>query len=125
VPVKREISGSHGGEYAYSVLGKGLNYAVSPTVLSKEDILTGVEKAIVPLPVEAAEEVRQETVHILKASGKPSDNLPGAERRVLRSLRTNADLKVLQADKGNATVVLDTFGPSQCPDLSEIAQGTH
>jgi hypothetical protein len=22
-------------------------------------------------------------------------------------------------------VVLDTFGPSQCPDLSEIAQGTH
>jgi hypothetical protein len=61
-----------------------------------------------PLPLLLAEEVRQETVHILKASGKPSDNLPGAERRVLRSLRTNADLKFLRADKGNATVVLDT-----------------
>jgi hypothetical protein len=34
---------------AYSALGKGLNYAVSPAVLPTEDFLTGAEKAIVSL----------------------------------------------------------------------------
>jgi hypothetical protein len=33
-----------------------------------EDILTGVEKAIKSLPVEKAEEARQETVRIIKNS---------------------------------------------------------
>jgi hypothetical protein len=63
---------------ANSALSKGLNYAVYLATLPIEDILTDVEKAIVCLPVEAAEEVRQETVRILKASGKPRDNLSGA-----------------------------------------------
>jgi predicted RNA-binding protein Jag len=88
-------------------LRKGLNYAVSTAVLPIEDILASVEKVIVSLPVEAAKEVPQETVRILKASGRSRDNLSGAERRALRSLRANANLTVLQADKGNATVVLN------------------
>jgi hypothetical protein len=90
---------------AYSALGKGLNYAVAPAALPIEDFLSGVEKAIRALPEEAAEEVRQETVRILMASGKPKDNLSGADRRGLRTLRTNADLP---ADKGNAAVFLNT-----------------
>jgi hypothetical protein len=73
-----------------------------------EDFLTGVEKAVVSLPVETTEEVRQEAVRILKASSRPRDNLCGAERWALRSLRTNADVTVLHADKGNATAVLNT-----------------
>jgi hypothetical protein len=39
---------------AYSALSKGLNYAVSRAALPIEDFITGVEKAIVSLPVEAA-----------------------------------------------------------------------
>jgi hypothetical protein len=46
---------------AYSALSKGLNYAVSLAALPIEDFLTGMEGAISSLPVEAAEEVRQET----------------------------------------------------------------
>ena len=45
----------------YSALLKRLKYAVAPTVLHIEDILTWVEKAIKSLPVEAAEIARQET----------------------------------------------------------------
>jgi hypothetical protein len=93
---------------AYSALGKGLNYAVSPAALPIEAFLTGVENTVVFLPVAVAEEVRQETLRILKATKRPRDNLSGAERRALRSLRTDADLAVLHADKGNATVVLNT-----------------
>jgi hypothetical protein len=93
---------------AYSALSKGLNYAVAPAVLPIENFLGGVEKAVGTLPEEAAEEVRQETARILKAFRKPNDNLSGAERRALLTLRTNADLTVLPVDKGNAAVVLNT-----------------
>jgi hypothetical protein len=93
---------------AYSALGKGLNCAVFPAVLTIQDFLTGVEKAIVSLQVGATEEAWQETVRILKASSRDRDNLSGTERRAERSLRTNTDLTVPHADKGNATVDLNT-----------------
>jgi hypothetical protein len=56
-----------------------------------------------------AEDISQETVRILKGSHKPKDNLTGAERRALRSLKANEVLTVLPADMGNATVVLNTL----------------
>jgi hypothetical protein len=93
---------------AYSTLGKGLNYAVAPVVLPIEDLLSGVEKAIGYLPEEAAEEVQQDTVRILKASRNPKDNLSGVERTALWAPRANADLTVLPADKDNVAVVLNT-----------------
>ncbi|XP_021918665.1 uncharacterized protein LOC110829347 [Zootermopsis nevadensis] len=68
------LSGRPLEDAAYSALGKGLNYAVSI-----EDFLSGVERAVRSLPVEAAAEVRQETVRILRASKKPKDNLSGEE----------------------------------------------
>jgi hypothetical protein len=64
-------------ESACSALSKGLNYVVALAVLPVEDILCGVEKAVGALPEETAEEVRQETVRILKGSHKPKDNLTG------------------------------------------------
>jgi hypothetical protein len=93
---------------AYLTLGKVLNYALAPVVLPIEDFLRGVEKAIGFLSEEDAEEVRQETLRIVKSSTKPKDNLSVAERRPLPALRTNADLTVLPADKSNAAVVLNT-----------------
>jgi hypothetical protein len=92
----------------HSAQGNGLNYRVASAVLPIQDILSDEEKAVSSLPEEAAEEARQETVRILKASNKPKDNLSRAERRDLRALLTNADLTVLPADKGNASVVLNT-----------------
>jgi hypothetical protein len=50
----------------------------------------------------------QETVRILKGSRQPKDKLTGAERRALRSLKANASLTVIPADKGNSAVVLGT-----------------
>jgi hypothetical protein len=43
----------------------------------------------------------------LKASSRPRDNLSRTQSRALWSLRTNADLTVLHADKGNVTVALN------------------
>jgi hypothetical protein len=47
-------------------------------------------------------------VRILRDSSRPKDNLTGTERRALRDLRQNTDLTILLANKGNATVVLNT-----------------
>jgi hypothetical protein len=74
-------------EAAVSALGKGLNYAVTPGHMPVKDIICGVEKAIRALPIESAEEIRQETVRILKSSRVPKNILSGAERNALRSLK--------------------------------------
>jgi hypothetical protein len=102
------LSGVPLEEAACSALSKGLNYAVTPGRIPAKDVLCGVEKAIGTLPEENAEEIRQETVRILKDSRQPKDNLNDAERRALQSLKANASLTVLQTDKGNASVVLGT-----------------
>lgn len=62
---------------AYSALGKGPDYAVTPTVLLIEDLHSGVEE-VGSLPEEAAEEVIQETARILKSFRK-QHNLSGAK----------------------------------------------
>jgi hypothetical protein len=50
----------------YSLQQKGLNFAVTPRSTPTENILAGVEKAALSLPVEMAQEARQETVRIIK-----------------------------------------------------------
>jgi len=60
------------------------------------------------LPVEMAEEARQETVRIIKSSSRPRDNLRKTERAALKTLKDNTLLTILPADKGNAMVVLNT-----------------
>ena len=83
-----------------SLLQKGLNDAVTPSTIPIEDILAGVEKALQSLHVEMAEKARQETVRIIRSSSRPTDNLTRAEKEALRT--------ILPADKGNATVILNT-----------------
>ena len=78
-----------------SALQKGLNFAISPTTLPIEDIITGVEKAVHSLPVETAEEIRHETVRIIKSSKRPKGNLTRAKRRAVKSVRTNGDFTIL------------------------------
>jgi hypothetical protein len=89
-------------------LSKSLNFAVAPASGPVKDILCGMEKAIGDLPEETVEEIRQETVRILKGPHKPKDNLTGAKRRALWALKTNKALTVLPADKAIVAVVLDT-----------------
>jgi hypothetical protein len=44
---------------------------VAPVFISVKDILCVVEKAVGALPEETAEEIRQETVRIIKSSREP------------------------------------------------------
>ncbi|XP_023703193.1 uncharacterized protein LOC111862215 [Cryptotermes secundus] len=79
------LSTVHLEEAAYSLLSKGLNFAVAPGSIPVKDILCGVEKAVMAVPEETTEEIRQETVRILKGSNKPKDNL--TEGKTYRKLK--------------------------------------
>jgi hypothetical protein len=86
---------------------------VTPHTIPIEAILAGVEKAVQSLPVDMAEETRQETVRIIKSSSRPTDNLTRAQSEALRTLQKNTDLTILQADKGYATAILNTVDYKQ------------
>jgi hypothetical protein len=74
----------------YSLPQKGL--AVTPRTTPIEDVLPGVKKAVQSLPVEVAEEARDENVRIIKSSFKTRDNLTRAEREALRNLKKTLSL---------------------------------
>jgi len=96
-----------------SLLQKVLNYAVTPRIIPIEDTLAGVENAVQSLPVEMAEEAKQEAVRIIKSSSRPKDNITEAERTALVTLKNNTNLTILPADKCNATVILNTVDYKQ------------
>ncbi|XP_065213372.1 uncharacterized protein LOC135840674 [Planococcus citri] len=92
---------------ALKALEKGLNFAIAPSYIPTEEIITGVEATIRTLPEEEAEEIRQQTVHILKKSKPPKANLTKEEQTALKELTKNKDIIVTRADKGNATVIMN------------------
>jgi hypothetical protein len=53
------------------------------------------------------------TVRIITSSSRPRDNKTTAEREALKTLKNNNDLTILPADKGNATVILNTVDYKQ------------
>ncbi|XP_022814534.1 uncharacterized protein LOC111348226 [Spodoptera litura] len=95
---------------AVNVLTRGLNYAPAPRKLPVEDIITNVENTIFRnrIPRSDAECLRQDVSSLLRKSSPPKSNIPVKEMSALRDLRNDSDILVLPADKGNATVVVDT-----------------
>ena len=93
---------------AKSVLAKGGNFAVTPTSIPTEEIITRVEAAIYKLPKKEADEIRVETCRLLKRAKPPKCNISKGEQRALIELRKNKQLIILPADKGNATVVMNS-----------------
>ncbi|XP_047998166.1 uncharacterized protein LOC125235611 [Leguminivora glycinivorella] len=93
-----------------SVLEKGLNFAITPKRIPYETVICGVEEAITrnKVPSCDAEALRQDVAVILRRAKLPKSNTTTEERIALRNLKNNEDILVLKADKGNATVVMDT-----------------
>lgn len=89
-----------------SILSKGFNFGVVPPKIPNEDIITGIESAICKLNDNIAETIRQESCHILRKSHPPKSNITKNEARALKELRTNTEIVILPADKGNATVIM-------------------
>ncbi|XP_039302124.1 uncharacterized protein LOC113005247 [Solenopsis invicta] len=91
-----------------SVLSKRHNFAVTPTSIPTEEIISQIETAIFRLPPEASNDIRQRAVNILRKAKPPSQNISREERLTLWNLRQNNNILILPADKRNATVKTET-----------------
>ncbi|CAH2086613.1 unnamed protein product [Euphydryas editha] len=92
------------------VLEKGLNFAITPRRIPFEEIICNVEDCLIKnnLRKEDMEAMRQDVSSVLRRSKLPKPNLSKEESIALKNLRARSDITVLRADKGNATVVMDT-----------------
>ena len=93
-------------------LSHGLNFAVSPDNVHESGIINeciiACEKACWKLPAGEASQLRAEVVGTIKSSKIPKQNVSKEERDAIKLLQKEKSVKILGADKGRATVVMDT-----------------
>ncbi|XP_078350248.1 uncharacterized protein LOC144635053 [Oculina patagonica] len=91
-----------------ALLRKGLNFAVTPTNIPAKEIIASVESAVRQLNTEQADLVRRAVNNILQQAEPPEPNITKEMRDGLKSLKEDDSIMILPADKGRASVVLDT-----------------
>ncbi|KAL9965123.1 hypothetical protein ACROYT_G028877 [Oculina patagonica] len=91
-----------------ALLRKGLNFAVTPTNIPAKEIIASVESAVRQLNTEQADLVRRAVNSILQQAEPPEPNITKEMRDGLKSLKEDDSIMILPADKGRASVVLDT-----------------
>ena len=95
-------------EAEVSLLKKGLNFAVTPADMPATEIIAKVESAVRPLNEERADTVRRAVNTILQQAEPPKPNITKEKQDALKSLKDDKSIMVLPADKGCASVILDT-----------------
>lgn len=70
--------------------------------------MLSTEKACSQLPIAEAESLRGEIVNILRKAKPPTPNISKEESRALDKLRKESSIQILPADKGRATVVMES-----------------
>ena len=91
-----------------SVLSKGLNFSVVPKSVKVLDFVAGIESAVSQLSEEEGDRFRCEAIILLNKIPAPKPNLTKEEIKAVSILGKDDSVKILPADKGNATVVLDS-----------------
>jgi hypothetical protein len=92
---------------AVSVLSKGLDFAqTADSIANLKETISITERAILHIPKDIAEEIRQETSCILKHAKPRKENVTKEEKRALMALQNDTNIAILLADKENATVVI-------------------
>ena len=91
-----------------SVLQKGLSFNASRNNFRKEVILAKIEASLQGTDAKQADLVRYQIAQVLRTPITSRQNLTFAERQALYNLRRDNSITILRADKGNATVVLNT-----------------
>ena len=91
----------------FSLLGKGLNFALAPRKIPVEDIICDVEFGIKNLPDKTKDMIRKDCAVALRRAKSPRSNISKAEFEALKTLNQNRDVVVLKMDKGGAAVILD------------------
>ena len=96
-------------ESQVNVLQRGFQFAIAPSQIPTLDFVSGVEFGL--RQVEGLAQVmtaRSKVTKILKSAKPPKSNLTKDEEIALQQLKSDTTIKILKADKGNSTVVMDS-----------------
>ena len=91
-----------------AVLSKGLNFVVSPEAIPTDEYIVATEQACKFLSEEESHQLRAKVAGLLHSAKPPQSNMSKGERQALGNLAKNKDITILPADKGKATVIMDT-----------------
>ena len=93
-----------------TVLEKGNKFAIAPTKIPSLDFICGVEQGLSQVKHENKALVnytRAQVVKVLKEAKPPRRNLSKEEQLAVKELKSYDDVIIINADKGNCTVILD------------------
>ena len=92
-----------------SILAKGLNFELVPDKTPVDEYIVQTELACSKIPQEQIDELRAEVKGALKPSKPPpQSNITKEEKIALKELRKDSSIMILPADKGRATVKMDS-----------------
>ena len=87
----------------YLLLEKSLNFAVTPDIIPHLEFVASVEKGL-----QNVKNVDSKITQILKNSKLPPKNITTAKVQMLKELRSDPTIKIMNSDKVDATVILDS-----------------
>ena len=92
-----------------SILSKGPKYATTAHIKDM-NIVAQMEAALrfSVASEEAKDLLRIKVSEAIRNARRPKNNIGTAERQAFKELRNWDDIKILQADKGKATVIMNT-----------------
>ena len=96
-----------------AVLERGMKFAPAPKSIPRMDIVAKVEGAIscaYHVEKEEAERARAAVANVIKHTKLPKANIRKEEWEAVSNLEKDKNIIVLEADKGNVTVVMDVAG---------------
>ncbi|XP_072041389.1 uncharacterized protein [Amphiura filiformis] len=96
----------------YENIGKKIARKVcwlrAPSKIPYEDYIVATEQACRKLPSNEATVLRSEISGALRNARPPKSNITAEERRAIQDLKKEDSILILPADKGKATVLMDT-----------------
>lgn len=101
---KRNLS-----EQERNVLAKGLNFAITPTLIPYLEIIKSIESTLELLTPDLSEEYRWKIRGALEREINITPNITKQELEAIKCLEEDSTIKIMRADKGNKTVVMDSM----------------
>ena len=89
------------------LLGKGMNYSITPTTIPAVDLVAKIETVLTGMPTEEADTIRADLSSIIRRTQAPKPNCTRNQIAALKFLQQNDNIIILPADKGRATVILN------------------
>ena len=90
------------------VLALGRNFAITPKAIPTQEIVTRTEAIYRTMNANQAQDLKSRVKWCLKHCKQPKTNFTRQQMRAIQRLKGDETIKILPADKGRTTVILDS-----------------